>query len=418
MAEEKKSTAEESQDVLRSSQEVKFNWKNKKLLLPAALIASLLIIAGLYLAIASNKNAKVNDARQKTYQALKEANYQKAQDEALKGITINSKDKYLVKGFIDATTAQGNLTGKEKEALKTVEPYIKILSDNNNNDVDSLISIGYAYEAAGDYEKALTYYEKAISIDPKSSAAYFHKGHTLAFLNRRNESQLAYDKSYELDPNNAAVNLVKARDLMEQGENNEAMKLLLRIGENTKIDSELRAGAYSDCVFLKMNQNQISDARECAAKAVQIDKNFSLSLGLQGYLTAIKDPSDYYRGVKAISEAIKLNPRISLNYHLLGIIMRMNAYYQQAIALQKEAISRIPEDNTLVGISEKSTNKVKMEYELAQTYSLTNDIPNTIKYLKQAFSENRAYKQNIQTDISKGYFKKIINEPDFIALIN
>jgi len=146
---------------------------NKKLLLGALIILVLLVIFTVFSFFSIQKNNKIAQARNDVYQKLKIGDYKGAQEAAKKGLAIKKDDEYLIKNFINAVSSQGNKTGKEIDALKISEPYIKELLKGNNS-ADDLLTAGYAYETAGQYEKALTYYENAISKNPKLSEAYFH----------------------------------------------------------------------------------------------------------------------------------------------------------------------------------------------------------------------------------------------------
>lgn len=46
----------------------------------------------------------------------------------------------------------------------------------NPNDPRTLLSLGYAYEAAGEYAKSLAEYDAVLKLDPRNSAAYYNRG--------------------------------------------------------------------------------------------------------------------------------------------------------------------------------------------------------------------------------------------------
>ena len=98
--------------------------------------------------------------------------------------------------------------------------------------------------------------------------------------------------------------------------------------------------------------------------------------------------------------------------------MRQYNYLDQAITLQKQGLSKIVNDNTLVGEEVIKTSRGRMYYELANTYSKKSDISNTIYYLKLAFEENNTYKTKIKEDITSGLFDNVKTNSSFTELIN
>ena len=389
---------------------------NKKLLLGALIILVLLVIFAVFSFFSIQKNNKIAQARNDVYQKLKIGDYKGAQEAAKKGLAIKKDDEYLIKNFINAVSSQGNKTGKEIDALKISEPYIKELLKGNNS-ADDLLTAGYAYETAGQYEKALTYYENSISKNPKLSEAYFHKGHVLAFLNRESESQQAYERAYELDPNNPLIILMKATILNKNNSPDDSLNLLLKVGDNESFDKDIRAESYTAASLLEMNRGNNLESKKYAEKAFRTGSEYSTGTALYGYYIG-QEKNRYNEGIGYLTSAIKQNPRITFNYLLLGILLRTYNYPKQAVIIQKEGLDRIGEDNTIIGNSAKSAQKGKMYYEIAQTYSFVPDVDNSVKYLKLAIAENSLYESDIQKDLKTGYFNKIKINPIFVNFVN
>ena len=65
---------------------------------------------------------------------------------------------------------------------------------------------GFAYASKGDYDTAITNYNKALEFDPNDAWTYFQLG--FAYSNKGNYDQAIadYTKAVELNPNNEIAN--------------------------------------------------------------------------------------------------------------------------------------------------------------------------------------------------------------------
>jgi tetratricopeptide (TPR) repeat protein len=69
------------------------------------------------------------------------------------------------------------------------------------NDVDTLLSKGIALNDLGRYDEAITYFDKALAINPNYKNALLSKGWSLSNLGRYDEAIEYYDRAIEIDPN-------------------------------------------------------------------------------------------------------------------------------------------------------------------------------------------------------------------------
>lgn len=73
--------------------------------------------------------------------------------------------------------------------------------DNNNN--QQYLELGYESIVAGDYNRALVNFNKAIEIDPQSVEAYNNRGLILGIMGDYSSALADFNKSIQLDPDNA-----------------------------------------------------------------------------------------------------------------------------------------------------------------------------------------------------------------------
>ncbi len=390
--------------------------KSKKILIFAGLGVTLLfilILLSYYLFLPGNKNVSY---AYNAYNRYKEGNYEKSYSLAKEGLAKYPDDPTLLRIALDSSSSLANSNGTEKQTFEQNKALIEKALKVGSNNPDVLLAVGYAHETAGEYEKALSYYGKALAIKP-TAEAYFHKGHTLAFLDKKAESKEAYDKSYALDPESPIILMIRGAQFEEEGKPALAIENYVLAAKSKRTTIKLRSQALTAAAMAEIGQGHKQQALEYSQAAVKLDPTYSHALGIYGFMLTYSNDT-YKKGIENLTKAIKQNPRISLNYMLLGVSMRARQQYTTAISLQKEAIIRADTDNTIVGVSQKNSRKSKMYYELAQDYSLTKDVPNTIISLREAIALNSAYKTLLRTDIKLGYFKFVATDPKFVGFIN
>jgi Putative Zn-dependent protease, contains TPR repeats len=109
---------------------------------------------------------------------------------------------------------------------------------------DDLYDMGVKKAMSGQYEEAITYYDKILEIDPDSGVILWLKGIALDSLGKSQEAINYYDKALDLDPNNANSLLGKAIALGNLGQSQEAIAYydkVLAIDPNNSIAFENKA---------------------------------------------------------------------------------------------------------------------------------------------------------------------------------
>src|SRR5688500_6608248 len=73
-------------------------------------------------------------------------------------------------------------------------------SYEQNDTVDELYNKGNELFNDGKYDEAITYYDKALEIDPNYVKALSNRGSALSTLERYEEAIMSYDKALEIEP--------------------------------------------------------------------------------------------------------------------------------------------------------------------------------------------------------------------------
>ncbi len=342
------------------------------------------------------------------------ATTEKSLEEALKN---DPNDPKLLAAIITSIANEGNLLGREGEAFEKGKPYadnaLKVAPQNE----DVLIAVGFLYEIGGDYQAALSYYEKALVINPKNANGLFHKGHVLEFLNRSVESMNAYIAAYEIDKENPLVLMALGKMALNQGKIDDAVTFYKTASAVPDVTAYEKAEALTNAAIIRRSQMLYMDeAIGLAQQAVDAYPSYSPALATLGFAQGIN--GKMVEGVENMKKAIAANPRISQNYWYLGMLLRSVKVYDEALKYQKEGFIKLDQDNTLVGNVLRAQVKAAMAYDLAKTTYLSGSTAGVIEYLKTALEFDPTLKTQLKDDIAKyNQFVSIANTAEMQALI-
>lgn len=421
---EQKDHVQENESTIAKSEEKKSTESNSvpprrkifstKALLAVIFIFILLGVFYLFINYFSNTNPKKN------IQTKANSEYQQGQFEisaktAEDGLKKYPNDPYLLKTIINANSGLGNASGKEKELFEKNKDYISEAEKISQRDVELLLSVGYAYETVGEYSKAIENYDKALSLNPKSGPASFHKGHVLLFLNKFGDAKDLIQKAVSLEPDNSYYKVALGNIFLEEGNTQEALNLYSSAGDDEKSPKQYRSEALTAAGFIYSTNNLMTESINMTQKALQLDPSNAKANALLGFNYLLINKPD--EGIKLINKAILLNSRISMNYMMRGMYLRMVGFYSEAVKEQLFGLNKVADDNTLVGEHAKSHATAFMQYELAETYSRMNDNTNALKYLRLAIKNNPLIEDNIEKSIQNDYFSNIKTTSEFTALL-
>ncbi|NEQ74834.1 MAG: tetratricopeptide repeat protein [Okeania sp. SIO2C9] len=155
---------------------------------------------------------------------------------------------------------------------------------------------------AGQLEKALTLYHKAIEINP--NFAFYHQtlGDTLAKIGKWKEATIAYQKAIKLKPNSA--------------------------------------WSYHSLGNVQQQQGQLDEAIASYSQAIKINPNFSeFYIGLG---TALVEKGLLYEAISHFQKAISLEPDSSIAHQNLGVALEKQGQIEEGIICYRKAIEIDP----------------------------------------------------------------------------
>ena len=103
------------------------------------------------------------------------------------------------------------------------------------DDIDALLKKGMTSLQQENFEKAISFFDKVLAIDPNNTDALFNKGSALVQLDKPEEAISYFDKVLAIDPNNANALSYKGDRLAKIGKSDEAIsyfKQVLKIEPN------------------------------------------------------------------------------------------------------------------------------------------------------------------------------------------
>jgi tetratricopeptide (TPR) repeat protein len=159
-----------------------------------------------------------------------------------------------------------------------------------------------AYYEAGEYEKAIEAYKRALQLSPNSEAAYYHLGMAYSSLGRYDEAVGVYNRAIRIKPDYASAHF--------------------NLGH-----------AYS-------NLKHYDKAIRAFRQAIQYEPDNTeayLALG-RAYLDSGKED----KAVDAFETAIRRNPENPYAYYNLGLLYFPAGYHSSALEAFTQAITRDP----------------------------------------------------------------------------
>lgn len=323
----------------------------------------------------------------------------------------------ILVSLIQAYAGRGDISGTEAEASNMAESYVETLLSIVVDDRNALLAVGYLAETDGRYQEAADYYQNALDIDPDFAQTWFRLGHVTEFLNAPVFLvRYLYNKAYELDSSNPLVLLAQGNIALTNGDLEAAYTFFSSVGLNSEYTT-IKAEGWTNASGIKNVQGFFDDAKILAALAVNSDRNYAP--GLIAYGMSLSLEGDHQKALDFISEAMDQNPRISEADYSLAIIFRVIGRFDDSINYFEKALSKIDNDNTILGDAIKNKVRAKTLYDLAKTYSMRGNNALVIPLLEQAIGLDKSFSAFLESDFeSHGFFNEFASNQEFLTLIN
>lgn len=263
-----------------------------------------------------------------------------------------------------------NFAVPSERISKLVVKETRSLSDWNTgenkdwqNSAWGLFQTGLTFSWAGDCQKALPYFEKAIKKASNFGLAYFSLGYCYAELGHYQEALEAYKQAIKIVPDMSLCHYNLGTVYDELGRNQEAVeayKQAIRINPDDA-DAHLKLGL----ALLRLNRSQ--EAMEALKQSIRI--NPVEPVAYSKLANIFNGLERYQEAVEACKQAIRINPDFAEAHLTLGITYIKLGRYQEAIVALKQSIRIEP-------------NTADAHYLLGLTYTILEDTSSAMEEYK------------------------------------
>lgn len=205
-----------------------------------------------------------------------------------------------------------------------------IVGCKNESDVeeglpyDEYITKANKAYSENDAEKAISYYKKALAINPTNGKTHYTLGEIY-----ENE----YDKSYKIAMDKITINILNnptpngvnhrkhdVKNLVQYGLKIDYDELAMQeYRETVKFDPKNWMARYKIASKL-FNNKQYKEAIQESERVIELNPKYSNAYSLVG--EAYLESGSLERAVKYINKAIEYDPRPGYNYYNLGLVYR------------------------------------------------------------------------------------------------
>jgi tetratricopeptide (TPR) repeat protein len=188
-----------------------------------------------------------------------------------------------------------------------------------------LSSYGAALADVGNASEALTYYDKAIKVNPRFYAAYYNRGIAHDNLGNYNQAIGDFDRAIELNPTLAAAYNNRGAIYGKLGNYNQAIGDFDRAIEF----NPTLAAAYNNRGAAYDRLGNYKQAIGNFDRAIELNPTLADAYNNRG--TAYETIGNYKQAIGDFDRAIELNPTQAVAYYNRGVIYDKLGNHNQAI---------------------------------------------------------------------------------------
>ena len=272
--------------------------------------------------------------------------------QSVTNIRGNPDASLVEKVIADAVSLQQQ--GKQKDAIKKWRAIAEITEASDNElAARAWVSIGYL-SSDEDVADKLSYYDRAIELNPDLAVAYFNRGNAKRRLGQHEDAIADFDQAIKLDPNQADAysNRGNVKGRMERHED-----AIADFDKAIKLDPD-QAEAYSNRGVVKRRLGHHEDAIADFDKAIKLNPDLAEAYNNRGISKS--DLEHHEDAIADFDKAIHHDPNIAEAYssrgssnYKLGFKVEAKSDFETALRL-----ARISDNVALIKLVEQSLHSL------------------------------------------------------------
>lgn len=293
------------------------------------------------------------------------------------------------------------LKSEVSSALQSINSYLEKCPD----DVFAMLDAANFLHSSKEYDKALTYTEKALEIEPENLSALKLASHL--FREKRDVEKLQNyaERILEIEPEDYFANITLSSCLMENFRRDEAIEQL----EKTLKSHPKESRPWFMLGTLYAEQEDYEKCIDCVKKALDITPGipvYLLELGVACYFTGRMDEAE-----DAFLKVLDFNPDEFSANHTLGVIYLMKGQFDLAYKYLEKTLELMPDDvQARIDYGVLLDNDEKLEEAMKNYLIAFEKAPENIHLLK-LMGEN-CHHRGEYSDAMKYYEKILEQEPE------
>jgi tetratricopeptide (TPR) repeat protein len=272
------------------------------------------------------------------------------------------------------------------------------------------VNLGTVYLTRDRYEKALTYFTRAVEINPNDTEAYFGRGGIYYLKGFYEEAIENYSKAIEINPWNAKMYYARGNAYTAVDFHNRAIEDYSRA---IKINPEF-VEAYFDRGNAYLSQGLYDQAIADYTKAIKIRPDFAEAYHNRGNAYRKRELPD--RAIADYNKAIALNPEYAEAYNNRGLAYFDKGFLEQALSDFNKALQLNP-------------GYVEAYYNRGNIYLAQGFLEKAVEDYNRAIEMNSEYVEayffrgtvhlllSHSEEASADYKKVLEREPGFVYLL-
>ena len=303
----------------------------------------------------------------------------------------------------------------------------------NGSLASAYVTLGRIHDTLGKNDLALSEFERALQLDPRSADALTGEAHSYEHAARFADAEAAYKKAIALRPDywdgynslglfyddrgkyeNAIVQLKHAIELTPDNataysnlgaayvdSGDPRNYALAEAALKKSLELSPSYGAYANLGFLYLAQNRFAESASQTEKALQLnDKDFivwtNLAEAYQGLKDEPKERAALEREQSLLEAAEKSDPRDASVQYRLALVYAKKKLTEKAIAHAQSALALAPEDPYVL-------------QAVAAVYERLGDRKAALSYLEKALQKGYPL-QSLKNDPT---FQSLLSDPNF-----